>query len=705
MDGNNPCESCVGSDSNDEEPDRQSYDREAEEDGPPPPPMRDAQGDWADQRNNAQGSTASGSISSTSDGNGAVAAAPDGNANFSGGNATAAATTTATDSWRHSSFDSTVRQQQETLMTVYENMTHSSTPQQQEDALTNIQTNATLTATNESTQQQQQQQLPSWSYKTGGIVGNIPIPPVPDIPSVLSGNLTGGGGGVARSRSGRTLRKRVSDAAAGPNGGDSGKASVDDTASTTSGGSRGSAKRKKSSSGKASSRRKVKNGGGKDAADGRWSKRFTWPEELHRDFVSAVFDVGLKHASPSTIIEQMPSHGEITVERIKSHLQKYRVHRAKSKRDFMTCYDASLSKMQQEGGIGTFRALSSGEVPAHLAYASLTGQEVDEAEVADAIAEAAKPNTAGSGKRSSTRRGSGDAKFDEEVEQQQDLGYVVDNRVVSEHQDSLVLPRLTDEEKRSPIGASMGYLMGLFFSLKQQLMAQRASAKEQARQQHMDVPSLGAMAPGGTKHNLPVADVFESFSDINHPQPHSLQQPYHPQYEAAPCGIVGMSAPTRGALMAPPAVAPQASAPTSVANPSTRSNLEESNMMKAEMQNQMAFQNKMRALKQQEVNKYRRHSSGESDPQYHQQQHIPYQREDVFPDIEGDAPGGAAKAAADAAEYAEQDFQGAGETAAADEGGQHTRDRSRGLSFGVADSDFWNTDVMDEQLFEFLMNN
>lgn len=34
--------------------------------------------------------------------------------------------------------------------------------------------------------------------------------------------------------------------------------------------------------------------------NGRWSKRFTWPDELHRDFVAAIFDVGLKHSSPSS---------------------------------------------------------------------------------------------------------------------------------------------------------------------------------------------------------------------------------------------------------------------------------------------------------------------------------------------------------------------------------------------------------------------
>jgi hypothetical protein len=38
---------------------------------------------------------------------------------------------------------------------------------------------------------------------------------------------------------------------------------------------------------------------------------------------------------------------------------------------------------------------------------------------------------------------------------------------------TILIPKLTDEEKVSPIGNSLGYLLGLFFSLRQQLLAQR----------------------------------------------------------------------------------------------------------------------------------------------------------------------------------------------------------------------------------------
>eukprot|EP00980_Cylindrotheca_fusiformis_P018067 scaffold5794_cov141-Cylindrotheca_fusiformis.AAC.3 len=107
-------------------------------------------------------------------------------------------------------------------------------------------------------------------------------------------------------------------------------------------------------------------GEGKNS-DGRWSKRFTWPEDLHRDFVSAIFDVGLKHCSPSTIIEHMPKNPDITTERIKSHLQKYRIHRAKSKQEFMSSYEASLVKFQKKGLAGV-QSLSNGDAAAHLTY-------------------------------------------------------------------------------------------------------------------------------------------------------------------------------------------------------------------------------------------------------------------------------------------------------------------------------------------------
>lgn len=64
-------------------------------------------------------------------------------------------------------------------------------------------------------------------------------------------------------------------------------------------------------------------------------KRFVWPDDLHRDFVAAIFDVGLKCASPKTIMEMMSNTKELTPDHIKSHLQKYRLHRERAREEFL----------------------------------------------------------------------------------------------------------------------------------------------------------------------------------------------------------------------------------------------------------------------------------------------------------------------------------------------------------------------------------
>jgi SHAQKYF class myb-like DNA-binding protein len=54
--------------------------------------------------------------------------------------------------------------------------------------------------------------------------------------------------------------------------------------------------------------------------------------------VAAIFDVGLKHASPKAILEQMTNTRELTTDHIKSHLQKYRLHRDRAREEFISTY-------------------------------------------------------------------------------------------------------------------------------------------------------------------------------------------------------------------------------------------------------------------------------------------------------------------------------------------------------------------------------
>ena len=362
----------------------------------------------------------------------------------------------------------------------------------------------------------------------------------------------------------------------------------------------GRARRKRRGSDLSSSDAGLKGRKKNKATDGRWSKRFTWPDDLHRDFVSAIFDVGLKHSSPSTIMEHMPKNELITTERIKSHLQKYRMHRVKSKKEFISSYEVSLRAFQ-ENGMECVKSVSGGATAAQLTFMETSGVEPPAPHPV-----AVKP---------------------EPTEQEQSRS--------SQQNEILMLPQLTEAEKASPMGAALGHLMGLFLSLKQQLISQRiAEGRKRAEAQAAAALSSSASLEaneGGTQN-------FKS-------------------------GQLG------------------------------RTNIEENSIMKREMQNQMELQNKMRALKQQELNKYK---------------NLPPSAQTAAAVAHYDHTAPAAMEQQSEQKLDARDtnhIQGAGETAGSD-GDDVGRGEThpRGLSWGNQD-DFWNTGEVDDQLFDFLMNN
>ena len=402
--------------------------------------------------------------------------------------------------------------------------------------------------------------------------------------------------------------------------------------------------------------------------DGRWSKRFTWPEDLHRDFVSAIFDVGLKHSSPSTIMEHMPKHEQITTERIKSHLQKYRLHRVKSKKEFISSYEASLRNFQQNQNNSSNNLVSgNAEVAAHLTASSIGTNKA----TAGAGSKEGAPNST----LATVTSADPSQKQDQELYQSQNN---------SDGNDSLMLPQLTEAEKASPIGAAMGYLMGLFFSLKQQLIIQRSleAAGEKAKGNVLFSPSAAAMAPNGSSNIAP-----------NNPSSAATAAAVAAGVEFAADGNMQQSQPQNG----------------------VRSNIEVNSMMKREMQNQMALQNKMRALKQQELDKYKNINNAASDA--------------IMTSVvqDGTSPHMSAPAAMGDTNTMEGNFA-AGVSTSEQQHQQHTQlhqqqeqppavatgemagaDFSAGANtnmLGIDNSDdFWNTDVVDDQLFEFLMNS
>ena len=180
--------------------------------------------------------------------------------------------------------------------------------------------------------------------------------------------------------------------------------------------------------------------------------------QLHRDFVSAIFDVGLKNCSPSSILEYMPSNPDITSERVKSHLQKYRQNRQKSRVEFMSSYDSAMEnfrKRQQKGEDGEHQEvsdlshnLSCGEAAAFCTNETLIdkGQNIGTSSSLEG-SQRSVPGGPISSSRSVSSEGEG-------------VG-------------TLQMPLLTAEERDSPIGQAFGHLAGMLQSLSQQLEGDR----------------------------------------------------------------------------------------------------------------------------------------------------------------------------------------------------------------------------------------
>jgi len=103
-----------------------------------------------------------------------------------------------------------------------------------------------------------------------------------------------------------------------------------------------------------------------------------WTFEQHREFAVAIFESGLKNCSPSIIMENMrkkPTY--ITRERTKSHLQKYRQTKERSKRQFLKDYDALFTSTEQVKKEVDGKALSSSSSPPLLPSPVLLSSDPD----------------------------------------------------------------------------------------------------------------------------------------------------------------------------------------------------------------------------------------------------------------------------------------------------------------------------------------
>eukprot|EP00934_Nitzschia_sp_Nitz4_P002172 Nitzschia sp. Nitz4//scaffold128_size63911//8563//9402//NITZ4_006213-RA/size63911-processed-gene-0.127-mRNA-1//-1//CDS//3329534814//2172//frame0 len=185
-----------------------------------------------------------------------------------------------------------------------------------------------------------------------------------------------------------------------------------------------------------------------------------WNDELHKEFVSAIFETGLRNASPAVILENMTKKLQsITSERVKSKLQKYRNNKDKSRQEFLEQYDAFMGKLRALGfaGVGTkadksplgmlemlgSNELLGGDVAAYLSFAVM--------------------------KEDITERDGDPSALSSEILQKGALEYVDDFSGTG-----IPFPELTESEKTSSLGISMTFVFGLFMSLTQHLMRERA---------------------------------------------------------------------------------------------------------------------------------------------------------------------------------------------------------------------------------------
>jgi len=234
-----------------------------------------------------------------------------------------------------------------------------------------------------------------------------------------------------------------------------------------------------------------------------------WTEEMHRSFVESLYEIGLKHASPSVILENMSeTDPALTSERVKSHLQKYRNNKEKSKSDFMNDYDSWMQKALTVGAAGGassslatppaitemmgINKLLGGDLAAFLTYAVMVEEE--EVSAADLHPHLLSPDAIRNGSKEYAKYFTG-AK--------------------------IPFPLLTEEERKSPLGISISHVLSLFYSMTQYLMKERQIREQNRASREVEGESSSAAVEGAARAEPPpsVPPGVASLNQANLPVP------------------------------------------------------------------------------------------------------------------------------------------------------------------------------------------
>lgn len=285
-----------------------------------------------------------------------------------------------------------------------------------------------------------------------------------------------------------------------------------------------------------------------------------WSRELHRRFVKAIYDIGVGHASPSVILEHMtlqfPKDKEeaskkpqLTSERVKSHLQKYRKNKQKSTNEFMEGYDQWLQKaLNVVGGVDVasrtsiatnpYSALQMMEDPKRASQPAgprmpLGGEAA--AYVSFAVMLEDKSSSHVQQVKPRTLSGS----FFPTVRHRNDTGSV--KTPVSLPRGSFPTPKLldllstgakveapvlTEEERKSTLGVSISHVLGLFHSMRHHIVERRIAQVEEdnytlARPPHQldryEDPKIQAPVSLETNSEYPVSEPSVQYGNASQP--------------------------------------------------------------------------------------------------------------------------------------------------------------------------------------------
>merc|ERR1712146_454809 len=71
-------------------------------------------------------------------------------------------------------------------------------------------------------------------------------------------------------------------------------------------------------------------------------------EEEELALATAIFELGLKYSSPKVLLELMPKDAGLNTEHLKSHLQKYRTNRERSRQEFRLYHEDFIKKVLRD---------------------------------------------------------------------------------------------------------------------------------------------------------------------------------------------------------------------------------------------------------------------------------------------------------------------------------------------------------------------